>query len=251
MNRHALHLGILGLLGLLFAAIGAEAGTISKVPIRITKPGKYSLKANVTPPATATSPDNAAIVIDADNVELDLQGFTVAGNPDNTTVDTGILILGKKGIRVRNGRIRDFPFGLNAGNATFDLLCEGLEIRAAATATQPAPIVARSVAKGSHFRNCTFVLDSLTGTALALSSSGGGPAHIVEFCTFYAITLGAANQNGVIAGGAPATVVRNSQFLNLVLGISGNNNTTAADNVFQNCTTKLDGAVTNPAGYNQ
>lgn len=229
----------------LFTAVATNAGPISKVPARITKPGKYYLIANVTPTAKAVSPDATAIVIDADNVELDLQGFSVVGNPANPTISTGIFVAGKAGVRIRNGRVTGFATGLFGGAGSKDGLFEGLEIK-----STTAPAASRTM--GSHFRNCTFILDSNVGQALLLTSSGGGPAHLVEFCSFYATSLGAMNtQHGVSVGGGQPTIIRNCQFISFGLGIGGNNITSAADNVFQNCAAKLDAGVSNAVGYNQ
>lgn len=223
--------------------IVAQAGPIKKVPVRITKPGKYYLIANVTPSQKAAA--EAVIVIDANDVELDLQGFSIVANPDNPTVTVGVSILGKEGIRVRNGRIRGFDWGIYGGNESRDVLFEGLEIKSSATA-------AECVSKGSHFRNCSFILGAAIGAGLRISSSGGGPAHIVEGCTFYATAQGVAmTQQAVAVGGQQPTIIRQCQFIGFGLGISGNNITTAADNVFQSCLTKFDAGVSNLVGYNQ
>ncbi len=241
MNPLFLHVVFLSLL----AAVAAHAGPVGKVPFVITKPGKYYLIRNLTPTAKATSPNSAAIVIDADNVELDLQGFTIAGTSANANITTGILVIGKEGVRVRNGRIRGFASGLNASNQVRDGLFEGLEIK---STVSPA----FSTTKGSHFRNCSFILDSNVGTALNLTSSGGGPAHIVESCTFYATTAGvAATQRAISVGGGQPTIIRDCQFISFGLGIGGNNITSAADNVFQGCIVKLDAGVSNSVGFNQ
>jgi hypothetical protein len=228
---------------LLCAALTAHAGAIARVPYRITKPGKYYLMKNLTPTATAVAPENAAIVIDASDVELDLQGFCVVANPANTTITTGILVLGGEGIRIRNGRIRGFATGLFGGSDAKDGLFEGLEIKS-------PTIPASSRTKGTHFRSCTFILDANTGKGLELTSSGGGPAHFVEHCTFYATSVGAAQTALSVGGGQPA-IIRNCQFTGWALGIAGNNLTAIADNVFLNCTQKFDAGVSSQAGYNQ
>lgn len=234
----------LAILTLLCAALTAHAGAIPKVPYRITKPGKYFLLKNLTPTATAVSPENAAIVIDASDVELDLQGFTVVANPANTTITTGILVLGGEGIRIRNGRIRGFTVGLYGGAQAKDGLFDGLEIKSPANP-------ATSTTKGTHFRACTFILDGpTTGPGLQLSSSGGGPAHSVEHCTFYTDATANAATALTVGGGQP-TIIRDCQFIGWFVGITGNNATAIADNVFIYCTTKVGGGIVTQAGYNQ
>jgi len=61
---------------------------------------------------------NNGIVIGADNVTLDLNGHTVAGDgeavehcPRNEFCDVGVLNFNNDGVRVKHGTVRDFAFG--------------------------------------------------------------------------------------------------------------------------------------------
>ncbi|MSU59659.1 MAG: hypothetical protein EXS35_16085 [Pedosphaera sp.] len=75
---------------------------ISSVPFTITVPGSYYLATNVT---TAVS---NAIVIAANGVTLDLNGFTIASAVTNAASGGTAILLGSNlsGITIRNGHIR-------------------------------------------------------------------------------------------------------------------------------------------------
>jgi len=84
---------------------------ITSVPLTITQSGSYYLTKNLT--ATGT-----AITIQADDVTIDLCGFTLSG-PNSGWSSSGILIEDLpqsiiKNVEIRNGTIRDFGFGINA-----------------------------------------------------------------------------------------------------------------------------------------
>ncbi|MDQ4068485.1 MAG: right-handed parallel beta-helix repeat-containing protein, partial [Actinomycetota bacterium] len=52
------------------------------------------------------------IIIGADNIALDLNGHRVLGTPNVINDGAGIYILGRTGVTVRNGTIRDFDCGV-------------------------------------------------------------------------------------------------------------------------------------------
>ena len=67
---------------------------------------------------------NNGIVIGADNVTLDLNGHTVAGDgepfkacPRDEVCDAGVLNIGHDGFRLKHGSVRDFAFGPFIGRA--------------------------------------------------------------------------------------------------------------------------------------
>jgi hypothetical protein len=75
-------------------------------PVTLTLPGSYRLSGNLTVPEGALS----GIVIAADGVTLDLNGFQLAGS--NGT-GGGIVDLGfRRGIVVRNGSVTNFGTGI-------------------------------------------------------------------------------------------------------------------------------------------
>ena len=77
---------------------------ISAAPFNITQPGSYYLTGNLS----VTS--GAAIDIDADNVTLDLNGFTLSSTHATGSGFAIFIDIGHKKIRIRNGHIM--------GNAT-------------------------------------------------------------------------------------------------------------------------------------
>lgn len=99
---------------------------------RITEPGPYYLAQDITITDLTTIPGKAvAIEVAADNVTIDLNGFTIervlfenpigANEPEGgrgtpTTPDENIAISteesGAEGLRVRNGYIRGFAYGI-------------------------------------------------------------------------------------------------------------------------------------------
>lgn len=104
----------------IIAAAGSENRTpISSIPFTISEPGSYFLTGNLT----NTNPNADGIIIDADNVTLDLGGFTLSGydtnNPPNQTGDDGIFILGSQNnIHIFNGHVEGWAGdGINALNA--------------------------------------------------------------------------------------------------------------------------------------
>ncbi len=70
-------------------------------------PGHYYLTRNI-----AVSGLVSGIVISADDVSLDLGGFTISG--DRTASTYGILVGAVARVEIRNGQIREFNFGLDA-----------------------------------------------------------------------------------------------------------------------------------------
>lgn len=90
-------------------------------PILICHPGSYRLAGNLNVPTVNTD----AIDITADNVTLDLNGFTISGPSvcngppvQCTNVGTGKGILSQfRGTTVRNGTVRGFGTGVLLGSA--------------------------------------------------------------------------------------------------------------------------------------
>jgi parallel beta-helix repeat protein len=95
-------------------------------PFVITQPGSYQLIGNLTV-AAATN----AIIIQADNVVLDLNGFTVQGNGGAAAGIAGIVATSTsaRSITVKNGSVRAFPGnGINLagrGHLVTDVKAEG------------------------------------------------------------------------------------------------------------------------------
>jgi hypothetical protein len=86
---------------------GASVGTkITSVPYTINKSGFYFLTGNLT---YSGSTDNA-ITISANDVTLDLMGFSLTGVSPSVTVN-GIYMSGCSNVEIRNGTVRSFGGG--------------------------------------------------------------------------------------------------------------------------------------------
>jgi hypothetical protein len=110
---------------------GVTAGDAAGFPITLSQPGSYRLMSNLV----LTDPNVNAIEITADNVTLDLNGFSIAtpvtcsgsGSAFNCTVagqqGHGIYSINRSFTTVRNGQVRGFRSGVSLGlNATVERL---------------------------------------------------------------------------------------------------------------------------------
>jgi hypothetical protein len=91
---------------------GPPVGTkITYVPYTIPsdQPGFYYLAGNLTYSSTSGS----AITVNADNVTLDLMGFTITGT--NTPGPIGIYLGNQSNVTIRNGTIYGFDLGIKTG----------------------------------------------------------------------------------------------------------------------------------------
>jgi Right handed beta helix region len=81
---------------------------ISSAPFYITQPGSYYLTTNIT-----VTNDDDCIVITADNVTVDFNGFTISDAVGADAQGNGVIIAdGMKNITVRNGTIQGFYRGI-------------------------------------------------------------------------------------------------------------------------------------------
>ena len=81
------------------------AGTeITSLPYKISSPGFYYITRDLTS-------TGAGIVVEADNVTIDLMGFSLIGLPGTgkgSSTGNGIFMSGRANVEVRNGTVRDF-----------------------------------------------------------------------------------------------------------------------------------------------
>lgn len=85
---------------------------ITSVPYTISAPGHYCLGGDLR---TAMSAGNA-ITVSADDVVLDLNGFTLDGTAAGTgTAANGIFTFDRRRVTVRNGSVRGFFNGIQLG----------------------------------------------------------------------------------------------------------------------------------------
>ena len=85
---------------------GPYGTKITSLPYTISAPGSYYLGGNLT-----YAGDSHGITVNADNVTLDLMGFTLAYTGTGTTY-SGIYMQGRKNVEIRNGTVRGWVEGV-------------------------------------------------------------------------------------------------------------------------------------------
>ena len=218
------------------------------LPFTISQPGSYYFTANVT--ATGSI---AGIIIAADDVSLDLNGFALTGG--GTGSARGIDVpAARKNLAIRNGTIRGWTAGgVRAENATNSTL-EGLRFTGNAGGSLVGALV---VGNGSVIKDCvasnnttngikTFSGTTIIGcTAASNSFSGfflGGSVTITD-CTAHANSGGGIklvgnglinhctasfNTGSGIAGGVGSTINNCAASFNGFSGIEADNGSTVS-----------------------
>ena len=96
---------------------------ISSLPFTISNPGSYYLTTNLTDVAGTNG-----IIVEADGVSIDLQGFALSGSGGFSASSSGIYtgLATRNNLEVRNGTIRNWAFdgirALSANNSRFENL---------------------------------------------------------------------------------------------------------------------------------
>ena len=91
---------------------------IRSVPFTIDSPGVYCLDRSISTPMEA----GVAILIAADDVTLDLAGFTLAGTADTDTKADGIVAEGRRNVTVRDGTVTGFLRGVSLASVGGNLV---------------------------------------------------------------------------------------------------------------------------------
>jgi hypothetical protein len=99
---------------------GVTSGDAAGFPVTLSKSGSYRLAGNLTAPANTDG-----IVIAADRVTLDLNGFTIKGNGSGSGISDASVA--RQGIAIRNGSITNFLVGVSISGLSG---CEIQQIRA-------------------------------------------------------------------------------------------------------------------------
>jgi hypothetical protein len=124
MKRNPILVLAFGFVAILPAVAGADVVTdcqrvIRSVPVTINNPGTYCLERNESTSITT----GAAITVNANDVTIDLKGFKLDGSGAGAgTLTIGVLASSRRGVTVRNGRIRGFVHGvqINGTGATIE-----------------------------------------------------------------------------------------------------------------------------------
>ena len=167
---------------------------------RIAQPGSYYL-----PESFTATPAKSGLFITADNVTIDLQGFTIDGNSNGTQ---GINIAdGRKGVTIHSGAIVDFTSdGVRAPNAIDthlrDLVVDsvggaGIDIgnhSIVETCRVRTAVDGILAAKNAIIRDCSVSFCSSNGITTGTGATITGCTS--EFCTLDGIS---ANQGSTIS----------------------------------------------------
>lgn len=114
MKRYLTFLFVFGSMALLPRAAAADVITdctrvIRFLPVTINNPGIYCLESNESTSITT----GAAITVNANDVTIDLKGHKIDGSGAGAgTLTVGVSASGRRGVTVRNGRIRGFSHGV-------------------------------------------------------------------------------------------------------------------------------------------
>jgi hypothetical protein len=89
--------------------INAEATEIGALPFRVTESGTYRLAADLTHGGDS----GAAVLIEADDVVIDLDGHTLTGSNHTSTAAVGVLAADRQHVVIRDGTVTGFYFGID------------------------------------------------------------------------------------------------------------------------------------------
>src|SRR5262249_53428925 len=132
-------------------------------PTRITRSGAYVLRRNI-----GSEGPGAAITIAASDVSLNLNGFSVLGPGGKQGI--GVLVDGVMNVRVHNGHISAFGFGVQVVGSG-DVRLEGLQIRGEDAGGPPPGEVGVMIVNS---RGVLVASNVVTGTFLGVFVRGGG-----------------------------------------------------------------------------
>ena len=185
---------------------------INSVPFTITQPGKYILKSDLT-----LQPGRiAAISVEASDVNIDLNSFSLLGSADvRAAAGIGITAFGVHDLTVRNGFVEDFLIGVSIDSSS---MIEFDNVHLVANRGAAARL---SSCTDSVIRNCAInkVVPSLNPrSSVGIEISGGTGIQVI---------------NALIAGTATEPYV-------FGIGVGGNSRGNYFESVYiVNCETAL------------
>lgn len=97
------------------------ATSITTIPYTITTSGRYRLDTS----ATLTDGVSYGITINADDVYLDLNGYTLRDTYGTGTSSRGVYAVNRRNITVENGTLKGFLYGLNFEDTTANAATHG------------------------------------------------------------------------------------------------------------------------------
>ena len=212
----------LALIGLLFNiqnAYSAEGRYLISEQTTITEPGAYLVTNNIV------SPGGPVITIQAENVTLDLGGFTLSSGPDDVAT---IQIDVASSVKIFNGTIRTYNRAINAMSLyNAQLEFRGLKILyyAGGNYTQNGIEVSASQTEPAHVRieDCVFLgvgvgtgifMDSVEGIIRSNKISGFTTGILISNSDQIIVESDVVfrNVNGIELGNANRVIVRGNNI---------------------------------------
>ena len=193
---------------------------ITSVPVTITTEGIYCLESHLT----SAVPNVAAITVDADDVVIDLNGFTLAGLGGSGTQAAGISSAeGRTNITIKNGTVRGFLHGIRLSNADGNIMIEGIRAEQNTSAGIRVSVVGGS---SSIIRNNQIVVtegttifgENADATGIFLVS---GTHRVVNNEVIRTEATGTGKASAIRLNGVVGSVVENNRLSNLSIPISG------------------------------
>jgi hypothetical protein len=192
----------------------------------ITQPGSYVLANNLT-----SSSD--CLVIDADFVTVDLNGFLIQGAGTGTGIVNPPSVFTHKGLTVRNGTIVGFVFGINA-------VAEALRVEGVYVTGNTSHGIVMGQFSGSGIVKDSIVTDNggegivassavVTGNVVLRNGTNSGIDADHSTIIGNTVNDGQTGINGHCAGGG-GTIVANAALSNAVKGYVHPSGCTTAHN---------------------
>jgi hypothetical protein len=201
-----------------------------KYPVKITKSGSYILKSNLAPPLNVD-----AIDISANNVTIDLNGFSISATPTSASV-WAISAFTSSGVIVRNGQVSGICLRLGQNSLVEDMIVLNCSMTDSIDVGANSSVL-RSVATGAHVMGilCSDIGPTLGSNCLFLdnTANGNGSNGITcerNGCNFARNTAngnGTAVGNGLDCNGIGCLFDGNVSNSNAGAGIASFNSTSA------------------------
>ena len=220
----------------------------NETPLRIESSGTHKLSSDLTVKGYA------AILVDADDVDLDLNGYTVRCLPLHPKPSDGsmppppigIHATGQKNVVVRNGKVTDCGRGFQASYENCGVRLEGVDFSGNVSIGANLGGASDCIVRG-----CTFAkIGGDLYEAYATGLNAVGPDSVVEHNLFVDLyrqseVEGPGEGVGIIAGDGKK-MIRHNWFANTVsrhgtIGVWGNQNSDVS--VVENCFTNIERGV--------
>jgi parallel beta-helix repeat protein len=182
---------------------GVTPGDSAGFPATLSRPGRYKLTGNLAVPANLNG-----IEVTANDVTIDLNGFTIRSNPPGQAVSGVVAFAGEGGLRVINGTITGFSGGgivKSPGRAVIEdmrIMSNGRNLELPADSHVRNSTIANGTdltAAIRCFARCLIENNIVTGNAgagVALEAGGGVVLANVIVGNGFAAILSSDNRTG-------------------------------------------------------